>query len=76
MGSGWKIISLDKFVIDIFETRPLRGSSYNETPEKNLKSRCELTHIKHKDEECFTWCMKYHQPDKAKNTDRGTKKAR
>ena len=34
MGSGWMIVSIDKLAIDIFETKPLRGSSYIETPEK------------------------------------------
>ena len=36
MGSGWTIVSIDKLAIDTFETKPLRGSSYIETPEKIL----------------------------------------
>ena len=33
MGSEWMIVSIEKLAIDIFETKPLRGSSYIETPE-------------------------------------------
>ncbi|MFM7988048.1 MAG: hypothetical protein ACKPKO_52915, partial [Candidatus Fonsibacter sp.] len=39
MGYGWTIVSIDKLVIDIFETQPLRGSSYIETPEKIPKPK-------------------------------------
>ncbi|MFM7977914.1 MAG: hypothetical protein ACKPKO_01250, partial [Candidatus Fonsibacter sp.] len=39
MGSGWTIVSIDKLVIDIFETKPLRGSSYIPTPEKFSNSK-------------------------------------
>ena len=37
MGSGWSIVSSATLSIDMFETKPLKGSSYIPTPEK-LKS--------------------------------------
>ena len=52
MGSGWKINSIDELAIDIFETKPLRGSSYIKTPETYSNSRCALINIKNEDEEC------------------------
>ena len=44
MGSGWRVISIDTLAIDIFETKPLRGSSYIETPDKYSKTKAN-THI-------------------------------
>ena len=70
MGFGWTIVSIEKLAIDTFETKPLRGSSYIETPEKYSNSRCGLINIRNEDEECFRWCMLYHQSDKSKNSDR------
>ena len=70
LGSGWTIVSIDKLAIVTFETKPLRGSSYIETPEKYSNSRCGLINIRNEDEECFRWCMLYHQSDKSKNSDR------
>ena len=34
IGSGWALQAINKLNIDIFETKPLRGSSYIPTPEK------------------------------------------
>ena len=51
MGSGWKIVSIDKLAIDIFETKPLRGSSYIETPEKYSNAKCARINSKNEDEE-------------------------
>ena len=33
-------------------------------PEKFANSRCGLVNIKNEDQECFKWCMKYHQTKK------------
>ena len=55
--------------IGIFDTKPLHGSSYIATPEKYSNSKCGLINIKNEDEECFKWCMKYHQSDKAKHAE-------
>ena len=65
--SGYKFEKIVKFDIDIFETKPLRGSSFIPTPEKYSNPKCGLVNIKNDDQECFKWCMLYHQSDKQKN---------
>ena len=59
---------LTKLAVDIFEAKPLRCSSYIETPEKCSNSKFGLISIKRKDDESFKWYMRYHQSDEAKNT--------
>ena len=49
--SGYKFEEIVKFDIDIFETKPLRGSSYIPTPEKYANSKCGLVNIKNEDQE-------------------------
>ena len=39
LGSGWRAVSIYELAIYIFETRPLRGSSYIENPVKYSNSR-------------------------------------
>ena len=53
--------------IDIYETNPIRGSSYIPTPPKFNNSRCGLINIQNDDQECFRWCLKYHPSVKDKN---------
>jgi hypothetical protein len=62
--SGWRLRRYIHLGVDIFETRPVRGSSYIPTPEKYGNSRTGLINIKNNDQECFRWCMKYHQSKK------------
>ena len=47
-----------------------RGSLYIPTPEKYSNPKCGLINIQNDDQECFKWCMKYHQTDKSKHSDR------
>ena len=61
IGSGWMIISINKLAIDMFETKPLRGSIYTTTPEKYANAKCGLINIRNDDEECFRRCMLHHQ---------------
>ncbi|MFM7988362.1 MAG: hypothetical protein ACKPKO_54525, partial [Candidatus Fonsibacter sp.] len=71
LGSGWSIESIDKLAIDVFETKPIRASSYIPTPAKYSHSKCGLINIKNTtDDECFKWCMLYHQSDKGNNDTR------
>ncbi|MFM7984580.1 MAG: hypothetical protein ACKPKO_35160, partial [Candidatus Fonsibacter sp.] len=42
LGSGWSIESIDKLAIDVFETKPIRASSYIPTPAKYSHSKCGL----------------------------------
>ena len=45
--SGRKIVLIAKLAIDIFETKPLRGSSYIENPEKLLE--CKMRANQHQE---------------------------
>jgi hypothetical protein len=57
-GSGWQVKKYTKLAIDIFETKPLRASSYIPTPERYSNPKCGLINIHNTDQECFRWCMK------------------
>ena len=63
-GSGWIIKKFLNIFIDIYETNPIRAASYIPTPPKYNNSRCGLINIQNDDQECFEWCMKYHQSNK------------
>ena len=65
-GSGWTLYRYLYFTIDIFKIRPIRASSYIPTPEKYANAKCGLINIKNEDQQCFKWCMKYHQTKKEK----------
>jgi hypothetical protein len=71
-GSGWQVKKYRNLAIDIFETKPLRASSYIPTPERFSSPKCGLVNIQNKDQECFRWCMKYHQSAKSQNCYRTT----
>ena len=71
-GSGWTLYRYLYFTIDIFKIRPIRASSYIPTPEKYANAKCGLINIKNEDQQCFKWCMKYHQTKKEKHDDRLT----
>ena len=58
--------------MDVYETKPARGSSYIPTPTRYSNAKCGLINIKNTDDECFRWCMLYHQSKKEKNCDRLT----
>ena len=64
LDSGWIVKTYDTLFIDIFETKPLRASSYIETPEQFKNVKCGFINIQNDDMECFKWCMRYHQTEK------------
>ena len=66
-GSGWVVKRYLKLAIDMFEIKVARGSSYIPTPARYANSRCGLINIQNKDQECFKWCMRYHQTQKEKH---------
>ncbi len=45
LDSSWSIESIDKLAIDVFETKPIRASSYIPTPVKYSHSKCGLVNI-------------------------------
>ena len=64
IGSGWKLPPINKSCVDIFQTRDLRGSSSIATPSKFKHARCGLVNIQSNDQQCFKYCMLYHQSEK------------
>ena len=71
-GSGWFIYRWHYIFVECLTTKPLRASSYIPTPEKYANAKCGLINIQNKDQECFRWCMKYHQSEKKNNMARTT----
>jgi hypothetical protein len=71
-GSGYSVKKIRHVFLKSYNVKPLRGSSYIPTPEKFTNPKCGLVNIKNEDNECFKWCMKYHQSPKAKHDDRTT----
>ena len=65
-GSGWKIKQIKTLSIRVYKTKPPRGSSYIPTPAPYNTSRSGLINIQNEDEECFKWCVKYHQSKQEK----------
>ena len=50
----------------------MRASSYIQTPPKFSNAKSGLINIRNEDNECFKWCMLYHQSRKDKNDNRVT----
>ena len=69
-GSRWSVFKFLNIILQGFTIRAERGSSYIPTPEKFSNPKCGLINIQNDDNECFKWCMKYHQTKKDKNDDR------
>jgi hypothetical protein len=71
-GSGYSVKKIHRVFLKSYTVKPVRGSSYIPTPEKFAHNKCGLVNIKNEDNECFKWCMKYHQTKREKNCDRIT----
>jgi len=52
-GSGWGVTEYSKVSVAIYETKPLRASSYIPTPEKYTNPKCGLINIKNEDQRCL-----------------------
>ena len=65
--SGWIIEALNYLNLDFYVVKPVRGSSWIPTPATYSNSRCGLINVKDDDQECFRWCMKYHQSSQQKD---------
>ena len=62
-GSGWRIQSVNKFILKICKYKALKGSSYIKTPQKLERS---LTNVQNQDNKCFLWSVaaKLHPVEK------------
>ena len=70
VGSGWSVKSIVGLFITTYSQKPSRGSSYIATPPELCNARMGIVNIQNNDEQCFKYCMLYHQTAKAKNNDR------
>ena len=59
-GSGWTIQSVDGHFINVFEYKPLKGSSYIPLPKELRNSAKGIINMKNNDDECFRWCHIRH----------------
>ena len=71
-GSGWHVKQYHTLFIEVYKIKEARGASYIPTPVKYSNPKCGLVNIRNDDNECFKWCMKYHQSEKKKHDDRVT----
>jgi hypothetical protein len=70
VGSGWSLKRVVGLFITTYTQKPSRGSSYISTPTELSNSKFGLVNIKNEDQECFKYCMLYHQTEKIKHCDR------
>jgi len=57
LGSGWSLIGIEDFTINIARFNPLMGSSHIETP-KFIKVKHAVINVENKkDEQCFRWAI-------------------
>ena len=64
VGSGWSLKQVVGLFITTYTQKPSRGSSYIQTPEALRYPKLGLINIKNDDQECFKYCMLYHQSEK------------
>ena len=69
MGSGWSLKRVVGLFITTCTQKPSRGSSYIPTPPALCNSKLGLINIKNEDQECFKYCVLYHQSGKIENSD-------
>jgi len=56
-GSGWSLIGIDDFTVNIARSNPLMGSSHIGTP-SFIKRKSAVINVENiKDEECFRWAV-------------------
>jgi len=69
-GSGWSFKKAIRFVSEKYNIEKTKGGEYIATPDKLCNSKKGVINIRNDDDECFKWCMKYHQTARQKNDDR------
>ena len=71
-GSGWSVKRIDSLFAITHTLKAARGSSYIITPTKWRHPKCGLINIQNHDQECFRWCMLYHQSEQKEKSHRTT----
>ena len=64
VGSGWAVKQIVGLFITTYSQKPSRGSSYISTPPELCNPKLGLINIKNEDEQCFKYCLLYHQTEK------------
>jgi len=64
-GSGWRIQSMDEFILKICKYTPMQGSSYLKSPNK-IENSMSVVNIKNEDNKCFLYSIlaKLHPVEK------------
>jgi len=62
-GSGWSLDNVAFHIAKIYKNKNLRGAKYIPTPEPINNKRNGLVNIQNDDNECFRWCLKFHQSE-------------
>lgn len=70
VGSGWSIKSFQNIFLTTYTQTPSRGSSYIPTPDCFRNPKFSLINIQNKNNECFKYCLLYHQVLNVKNAAR------
>jgi hypothetical protein len=60
-GSGWSFKKAFYCEVITYEMKQLRGKSYIPTPDKLKNPKIGLINIQNEDNECFKWCIIFHQ---------------
>merc|ERR1711936_1234434 len=68
-GSGWRIQSMDEFILKICKYTPMQGSSYIESPKK-IRNTHSVVNIQNEDDKCFLYSVLAKLHPVEKNTER------
>ncbi len=56
-GSGWRLYSIIKLVIQATKYKPLAGNKYTTPLPKRLIGKNAIANMKNDDNECFKWAV-------------------
>jgi hypothetical protein len=72
VGSNWAIDKIQNLFAHTHTLKVQRGASYLPNPTKYANSKCGLINPRNTNQECFKYCMRYHQSPQTKHSDRIT----
>ena len=75
-GSGWVVVRIINFYLNIVSYEPLKGRSYFPLPSELRHHRKGLINLQNDDNECFRWCHVRHINPIENNPQRITQKDR
>jgi hypothetical protein len=72
VGSNWAIDRIQNLFAHTHTLKVQRGASYLPRSPKYANTKCGLINARTTDQECFNYCMRYHQSPQTKHSDRIT----